>query len=147
MITTSAGTARPIPTIPAAATSAGLAAVLTAIGTSEPFRDSDVAPDWGAWAALNLPIILGSTVLVFGFVHRMLQRGGPALARSAVVLAGLSVLSLTLFWSGLPCVLAGGAILAAREAIRHRTSRAATTAALGLAVAVIAGAVAVALFG
>ena len=46
MITTSAGTARPIPTIPAAATSAGLAAVLTAIGTSEPFRDSDVAPDW-----------------------------------------------------------------------------------------------------
>jgi len=146
MITTSAGTVRPIP-IPAATASAGLSAVLTAIGASEPFRDSDVTPDWGAWAASNLPIILGSTVLVFGFVHRIVERGGPALARSAVVLAVLSVLSLTVFWSGLPCVLAGGAILAAHEARSQRTSRTATTAALGLAVAAVAGAVAAALFG
>jgi hypothetical protein len=147
MITTSVGTVRPIRTIAAATASVGLAVVLTAVGTSEPFRDSDVAPDWSEWAAFNLPIILGSAVLVFGFVHRVVQRGRPSVARSAVVLAVLSVLSLGVPWTGLPCVLAGGAILAAHEATSHGTSRAAATAAVGLAVATVAGAVAAALFG
>jgi hypothetical protein len=147
MISTSVGTVRPISTIAAATASTGLAAVLTAIGTAEPFRDSDVAPAWGAWAAFNLLTILASAVLVFGLVHRIVRRGGPTVARTAVVLAVLSVLSLGVYWSGLPCVLAGGAILAAYEAGKHGTSRAAATAALGLAAAAIAGAIAAALFG
>lgn len=145
MISTSVGTVRSISTIAAATASAGLAVALTAIGTAEPFRDSDVAPAWGAWAAFNLLTILASAVLVFGPVHRIIRRGGPTAARTAVVLAVLSVLSLGVYWSGLPCVLAGGAILAAHEARKHGTSRAA--AALVLAAAAIAGAIAVALFG
>lgn len=82
-----------------AALGVAVAAALTAWGT---FGDEDNS----AWEyLLVLAIILVAAAIVFGVVVRRWASG-----RTAVILGVLAVLTLAVFWTGLPPVFAAGAI-------------------------------------
>lgn len=88
------------------------AAVLTAVGTftdltgNEPGADHQ-ASDW----FVCLGVIAVATAVVFGLVVRTAAAGNPG--RRGVVLGVLSVLTVVVAWSGLPMVLAAGALACA----------------------------------
>lgn len=88
------------------------AAVLTAVGTftditgNEPGADHQ-ASDW----FVCLGIIAVATAVVFGLVVRTAAAGNPG--RRGVILGVLSVLTVAVAWSGLPMVLAAGALACA----------------------------------
>jgi hypothetical protein len=148
MITTVSAPTRSTPLIPTALASAGLALALTAMGTAEPFRDSDVGPAWDEWFLYNAPVIVAATVLVFGVITRRALPGDVGrLARTALVLGILSVASLAVFWTGLPAVLAGATALCAVQARARGAGPAGPIAALGLSAFTVAVAVAGALLG
>jgi hypothetical protein len=89
---------------------AGVALVLTAIGT---FVDLDGGgPDhgWEAYAIV-VGIVLAATTVVFGLVVRGAEESNSA--RRGLVLAVLGLLTGPVFWTGLPPVLAFGAIACA----------------------------------
>jgi hypothetical protein len=94
-----------------AALGAGLALVLTAIGTfGDLVGESSTEHGWGEYAAV-VGIVAVATALVFGLVVRTAT---PADAGTrAIVLGVLAVLSVLVFWTGLPAVLAFGAIACA----------------------------------
>jgi len=94
-----------------AALGAGLALVLTAIGTfGDLVGESSSEHGWGEYAVVA-GIIAVATALVFGLVVRTAT---PANAGTrAIVLGVLSVLTVLVFWTGLPAVLAFGAIACA----------------------------------
>ena len=94
-----------------AALGAGLALVLTAIGTfGDLAADGTAKHGWEEYAVV-VAIIALATALVFGLVVRSAT---PANAGTrAIVLAVLSVVSILVFWTGLPPVLAFGAIACA----------------------------------
>ena len=87
----------------------------------------------------------GMNVYVIELAKRLAARGaeGKAAGTRALVLAVLSLLSLAVFWTGLPAVLAAGAVACATAA---RTSTAAKVA-FGLSALTIIGAVALAIVG
>jgi hypothetical protein len=139
MTSTAAAPVRSNPLVAVAAASAGLALAVTAIGIVEPLRDREVGPSWSEWILFDIPVIVTTTVLVFLLVvRRGLARGNPTLIRSALVLGVIAVLSLAVFWSGLPCVLAGGTGLCAVEARARGAGLAGTIAALGMAAFTVA---------
>ena len=78
-----------------------------------------------------LVIVLVAIGIVFGVVIPRALSGANA-ARTAVILSVLGVLTVAVFWSGLPPVLAIGGIVLARSAGSSRMARA------GLAVGVVA---------
>lgn len=94
-----------------AAVSAGVAAVLTAVGTfwsplSSYTYEARFPEDLYSYAIV-LAIIAAGVALVFGLV----VRSAPAAAdRRAIVLAVLGVLTVAVFWTGLPLVLVAGAV-------------------------------------
>jgi hypothetical protein len=96
-----------------AALGAGLALVLTAIGTfGDRAADGTAKHGWEEYAVV-VAIIALATALVFGLVVRSAT---PANAGTrAIVLAVLSVVSILVFWTGLPPVLAFGAIACAMK--------------------------------
>jgi hypothetical protein len=120
-----------------AAGGAVLSAVLTGYGT---FKEDNLPGDLPGWLFVNLPIIAITTVLVFAvFVRRALRRpGAEPPARTALVLSLLAVASIVIAYLGLNCVLAAAALCTALAA-RRRAGR--WTAALGVAVALSAVAV------
>jgi hypothetical protein len=95
-----------------------------------------------------VPVLLGLVVVAAGIVYgllapsalRAVDSGAAAARRWAVGLAVASVLSLAVFWSGLPLVVGGAAALVGREG----RSRAAGSRAFGAATWLGAGAAAVA---
>jgi hypothetical protein len=84
----------------------GGSAVLTAIGTFYA-GDDHSASDW----FFTVGVVVVAAALVFGLVVRTAARGNPG-RRSAVV-GVVAVLSLAVFWAGLPVVLAAAAVACA----------------------------------
>ncbi len=127
-----------------AALSTGLSAVLTAIGTFwSPLASYDATRtehDFMAWLVV-LGITVVAAAIVFGAVVRTTPAEGGRVR--TVVLAVLGVLTLAVFWTGLPVVLAGGATCCALVAPRRTSSR----IALVLSVLVVAVAAWAALAG
>jgi hypothetical protein len=83
-----------------AALGVAVAAALAAWGT---FGGDEEHDAWGY--LLVLAIILVAAVIVFGVVARRWASG-----RTAVILGVLAVLTVAVFWTGLPPVFAAGAI-------------------------------------
>jgi hypothetical protein len=126
-----------------AALGAGTAFVLTALGTfwdltGNDTRDGDALTEYLQVAV----VIVVATAVVFGLVVRTAP---PATAgRRAVVLAVLGFLTLVAFWSGLPPVLASGAVALALKVPGMPTT---AKVALGLSVVTLVLAVALAVAG
>ena len=107
-----------------AALSVGIAAVLTAIGTFwsplASYEATHTMDDFISWLVVVAITVVGAGI-VFGLVVRTTPSGGGR-ARAAV-LAVLAVLSLAVFWTGLPMVFAGGAACCALADPRSVGSR------------------------
>ncbi len=89
------------------------AALLTGVGTFWDITGNDKAgasQSWGDYAVC-LGVIAVATAAVFGLVVRTAATGNPG--RRGVVLGVLSVLTVAVAWSGLPMVLAAGALACA----------------------------------
>jgi len=121
-----------------AALSTGLSVVLTAIGTLwsplasyEATRTKDDIISWLVIVAFTVV----AAAIVFGLVVRTAPPGGGRVR--TLVLAVLAVLSIAVFWTGLPVIFAGGAVCCALANPRAIGSRIALVlAALVTAVAV-----------
>ncbi len=103
--------------LPAAVAAGAAALLLTSIGTfvDTPYRKTG-AQQWG-WgdnhSLWELPLIALFAVLGTAVVFGVLVRGGLALApertaRRSLVVAGVGILSIPVFWTGLPVILAAG---------------------------------------
>jgi len=95
-----------------AAIGAGTAAVLTAVGTFWDLTGNEsgsaTKDDFYIWLTFNLGVIVVGSALVFGLVVRSAT---PANAgRRGLILAVVGLLSIGVFWTGLPAILATGAI-------------------------------------
>jgi hypothetical protein len=128
---------------------AGLAvsAVLTAIGTfwditgNDHSKGSHVGP---YLAAVGIAVV--ATAVVFGLVVRGAEHGNPG--RRSLMLGAVAVVTCVVFWTGLPPVVAFGAIataLAARDVVGRFSAN--SKAGLVLATLALAGAVAGAIAG
>ena len=123
------------------------AIVLTAIGTF-------VAPDSGNsdsnWMYVPFVVVLAAvTFAIYRYGVRPAESREDIRARTkaAVIFGGCAVVSVAVFWTGLPTVLAAAAILLAYDARRAGASDAATYAAFGLGALSIVGAVVLAFTG
>ena len=118
-----------------AALGAGLAAVLTALGTFWDLSGNDATHRGLEEYLPVLAIIAVTTALVFGLGVRTATPENAG--TRAMVLAVLALLSVVVFWAGLPAVLAAGAVACAVQS-RSTTAK----VAMGLAgLAVVAAAV------
>jgi predicted MFS family arabinose efflux permease len=128
-----------------AAAAAGLSAVLTAIGTFwSPLANYEATQsreDFFSWLFV-VGVIAVATSIVFGLVVRTARP--ERTDRRGLILAVLSVLTIVVFWAGLPVVLAGGAACLALSNNPMSTTGKIT---LALAVLVTGGAVWLALAG
>jgi len=119
--------------------------VLTALGTFWDLtgNEPDSAQGWEEFLPV-IGVILVAAAIVFGLA----VRPGPQAGTRAIVLAVLSVLSLVVFWSGLPAVLAAGSVA---NAVAARGSDGALTglakASIGISAVALALAVAAAIAG
>lgn len=107
---------------PVALIATGAAAALAAWGTfgnSSPAGGQDPGGESSLWDYLIVLVIIGVAALaVFGWVAPRALRKESA-ARTALILSVLGLLTVAVFWSGLPPVLAAAGILlgwASREA-------------------------------
>ncbi len=93
----------------------------------------------GGWAALALLLALVGVAAVLVGVATARARSAAAerAARRALLLAALGVVTLLVFWTGFPAVLAGGAAGLALDA-RRRAGRLPATAAVALTLAALA---------
>ena len=105
--------------------SVALAIVLTLIGT---FSGPDDDPFW-TWLIVLGIILVGAAIVFWGVVPRITN-----LSRGALILAIIGAVLVVVFWTGLPPVFAAAAVLLALKAREREGARAATTAALVLAV-------------
>jgi hypothetical protein len=127
--------------------SLALSAVLTAIGT---FWDL-TGNDHGSGNELGpylfaVGIAAVACLIVFGLVVRRAERGHPG--RRSAILGVLGVLAIPVFWTGLPPVLAIGAVATAlTDRDVSGRFRAASKAGLGLAGIALAATVALAIVG
>ncbi|MGY1686409.1 hypothetical protein ACI8AV_22630 [Geodermatophilus sp. SYSU D00804] len=98
----------------------------------------------GGWGGLVLLVaFVAVAALVAGFVAVRARTAPPArTARVALVLAALGAVSVLVFWTGVPAVLAGAATGLALDA-RRRLGRLPAAAAAGLTLAVLTVAAAV----
>jgi hypothetical protein len=124
------------------------AALLTGVGTFWDLTGNDAdgaSASWGDYAVC-LGVIAFATAVVFGLVVRTAATGNPG--RRGVVLGVLSVLTVAVAWSGLPMVLAAGALACAfLRRDRHGAFGAAGTAILVDVTLATAGAIAFAIAG
>jgi hypothetical protein len=146
--TTPSTTARRGLPAPDGATAAGAAVALgcTLVGTyvETPWENSGTGA-WGVefgsnggWTALA---VLVAFLVVGAFVVGLATARARAVppertARRALVLAGLGVLTIAVFWTGLPAILAGGSAGLALDA-RRRLGRLPAPAAVALTVAAL----------
>jgi len=142
---------RSLPAVAAAAGTGGLVLMLIGTYVNTPFRGR-FASDWGLEGDLSeLPVLVGfaaaGAAVVFGAVVRPGLRAAEP-GRRAVVLAVVGALSLLVFWTGLPVVLAAGAgVLALASRQRSVSPPRATVVALALAALTALGAVILAFSG
>jgi hypothetical protein len=125
------------------AVAAGVAALLLMlIGTyvHTPYKAKGPG-EWGLSSQdLNqVPLLVGFAVVgaavVFGVVvARGLRTAPERTARRSLILAGIGVVSIAVFWTGLPVILAAGAATLAMDA-RHRLGRLPGTAIAALILA------------
>src|SRR3954462_4061653 len=94
-----------------AALGAGIALVLAAVGTFWNLNAGSTNDRGMREFLVVAGIILVATAVVFGLVVRTAAQGNAG--RRALILAVLGVLSIVVFWAGLPSVLACGAIACA----------------------------------
>ena len=114
-----------------AAVGAGVAIMLTAIGTFVDFVGADSRDDsFSDFWPLAVFIVLAA-LLVFGLVVRSASPGNAGMR--ALVLGVLAVLSILVFWSGLPAVLAFAAFTCSLVAGRGGASSWMPKAGLALA--------------
>jgi len=119
---------------------AGLALTLVGTYVSTPWR----SPGPGTWgldtgdrSVGELLLLIGfaaiGAIVVFGVVARALRRDAGAVAKYSLGLAVCAVLSIAVFWTGLPVILAAGAAVLALETRRSHEGRGRMTGiALGL---------------
>jgi hypothetical protein len=92
---------------------------------------------------LTLGFVAAGLAVVFGVVvTRGLHRPAEAEARRSLVLAVTGVLSVVVFWTGLPIILAIGALVLANDA-RARLGRIPATASIAIALATLTAVAAV----
>ncbi|SFP60201.1 hypothetical protein SAMN05660464_3639 [Geodermatophilus dictyosporus] len=150
--TTPATTTRPSPA-PDGATlaGAGVALACTFVGqyVDTPWRSgpSEWGVDFaggGGWGALALLVAFVAVGLAVVALVSARARAVPPerTARRALVLAVLGAVTVLVFWTGLPAVLAGGAVGLALDS-KRRLGRLPAPAAAGVAVAVLTVAAAV----
>lgn len=126
-----------------AALGIGIALILTAMGTFWDLTDNESGEGHsGTEYAVTSGIILLAAAVVFGLVVRTATE--RAAARRAIILAVLGLLSVLVFWTGLPMVFASGAVATSQRSATGGASTWAvvvlTTLTAGLAVfAAIAG--------
>ncbi len=143
---TPAGTARPsrAPDTPTVA-GAGIALACTLVGqyVHTPWKPG--LGEWGVdfggnggWGALALLVVfIGAALVVVGLVAaRARSLAAPRTAGRALVLAVLGAVTVLVFWTGLPAVLAGGAAGLALD-VRRRLGRVPAPAAVALTLAVL----------
>jgi hypothetical protein len=106
---------------------AGVALVLTAIGTFLDLDGGGAEQGWQEYAVV-VGVVLVATAVVFGLVVKGAEEGNSA--RRGLILAVLGLLTGVVFWSGLPTVLAFGAIACA---LMGREVTGIDKAALGIA--------------
>jgi hypothetical protein len=101
---------------------AGVAAVLTAVGTFADLTNNESGGSDGSIGEylVVLGIIALATAVVFGLVVR--TASGSGAGTRALVLAIIGLLSSVVFWAGLPAVLAAGSFACA-SAVRDETGR------------------------
>ena len=103
--------------VPTTATRTSLLWVLTGLADAiVVIVVGNIFVDHGAQQSGGTLVAVGSAALCLGVAvaaTRLLRPGHAGSDRTAVVLAVVTVLSLPVFWSGLPCVL-GGVTVAAR---------------------------------
>lgn len=130
-----------------AAIGAGTSLVLAAVGTFTDLtgNDSGSNNDLGDFLPV-VPIIAAAAALVFGLVVRTATASNAA--NRALALAVLGLLSVAVFWAGLPAVFAAGAACCAliSKGTGARFSGKAT-ASLGIAAITLALAVGLAIAG
>lgn len=86
---------------------------------------------------ISLAFVAVGLAVVFGVVvSRGLRAGAEAETRRSLALAVAGALSAVVFWTGLPVILASGAVVLALDA-RARLGRAPATAWIALALAVL----------
>ena len=119
-----------------AAVSSAIALILTAIGTFWSPLSSYETTGWDPLYLINVAMIAVGAAVVFGLVVRTATPANGD--RRAVVLAGLGLASIVGFWTGLPAVLAGGAVccslLRGSLSTAGKVSVAIATVTLGLAI-------------
>jgi hypothetical protein len=130
--------------LPSAVAAALAALALMLIGTylHTPYKAKGPG-EWGlSTQDLNqVPLLLGFAIVgaavVFGVVvARGLRTAPQRTARRSLIVAGVGILSIAVFWTGLPVILAAGAATLALDA-RHRLGRLPGTAIAALALATL----------
>jgi hypothetical protein len=110
--TTTEMTTAPSRTPLLAAFGVAASAVLTAMGTFWDLTDNEEGSNHGAGDYfIVLGIIAVAVAIVYGLVVRNAGAGNPG--RRAAILAVVSVLSIAVFWAGLPMVLVSGVVACA----------------------------------
>lgn len=138
----SARTGRSLLPIAVAAGTVALALMLIGTYMHTPYKAK--GPDeWGfSTQDLNqVPLLIGFAVVgaavVFGVVvTRGLRTAPQRTARRSLIVAGVGVVSIAVFWTGLPVILAAGAATLALDA-RHRLGRLPGTAIAALVLAAV----------
>ena len=130
-----------------AALGVGISAVLTAMGTFWDLTDNEEGSNHDAGEYfIVLGIIAVAAAIVFGLVVRTAGAGNPG--RRAAILAVVSVLSIAVFWAGLPMVLVSGVVACALiEKDKLGSLGVGSKVGLALSVAVTAMAVTLAIVG
>jgi amino acid transporter len=124
-----------------------VAIVLTAIGTYAVDGESNDTSIVGFLAFVA--VLAAVTVAVYALAVRRAESHEDAKSRmrASSILAVCGVLSVAVFWTGLPTVLAAASILLAYDARRAGATGSGPIAAIAVSCAVIAGAVVLAFTG
>ena len=147
---TSSAPATSAPAWPAlAAIAVGASAVLTAVGTFWDLTGNEsggtTKDDIVLWATFNLGVIAVAAAIVFGLVVRPATPENAG--RRGLILAVVGLLSVLVAWTGLPAVMATGAIACVLVDKQSGKPSRKSQAAVAISVLALAGAVVFAIAG
>lgn len=125
-----------------------LALALVVYGT---YGDARASDSQKSGMPIVLALVVVAAVIVFGVLAplalRAAESGRAAGPRWAIALSVVAVLSLVVFWSGLPLLLGGAGALAAKAGREHTSGSRAFSWAWGLGLFAAAAAIAVTILG